>query len=472
MFPVGYYRGWRRGAHYTRLAAGVNTPPHKSFLARTTRRYHNAFMSTPRLIATLVVHAVLERGESLRAAWADDKHTLGVRDRALAQELIFGALRYGWRLDALINALVNKPLRDESVRAALWVGLYQLLYMRVPPHAAVAETVNVLRGLHKPWATGLVNALLRRTLREGAALLSQLDKVSSVRYAHPLWWLEALQESWPQDWERIAQANNAHAPLTLRVNRLQITRTAYMARLAAAEIEAVQALAEEAVTLITPQHVESLPGFGAGEICVQDAGAQWAATLLNPQPGERILDACCAPGGKTAHLLERAPTARVLALDNEARRLTRVTDTLARLSLHAECRVADAGAPATWWDGEYFDRILLDAPCSASGVIRRHPDIKYLRRPTDLPVLAQQQTRLLHALWPLLKPGGVLLYATCSVFPTENEERITHFLADTPDAAILPIVVPGARALPHGQQIFPGDLNMDGFYYALLTKTK
>ncbi len=399
--------------------------------------------------------------------------TLPHNERALTQELCYGVLRYYPRLAFLAARLLNKPLKrkDLDVQQLILIGLYQLIYLKVPVHAAVAETVAATRLLGKDWAAGLVNALLRGFQRGAAPLLAQADADPVAHYAHPFWWLTQLQSDWPAHWQDILDANNQRPPMTLRVNALRNSRDDYAAQLQAAGIIAHPVpLAPQALTLEKPVDVAQLPGFGDGAVSVQDAAAQLVAPLLNLAPGQRVLDACAAPGGKTAHLLESESQLQVQALDSDAQRLTRVEDTLRRLQLAAELRHGDAADPQDWWDGKAFDRILLDAPCSGSGVIRRHPDIKLLRTAQDIVALAQQQRRLLDALWPLLAQGGILLYATCSVLMAENQHNLAQFLATHSDAREQPIDTDWGHTQTPGRQLLPGEHGMDGFYYARLMK--
>lgn len=426
-----------------------------------------------RSAAARVVDQVLAKGRSLAAALPPTLDSVPPAARGLTQELCYGTLRWAPRLEALAARLLDRPLRerDGDVHALLLVGLYQLLYLDVPPHAAVSLTVEAAAKLKKEWARGLLNGVLRRLLREQERLLAAVDGSASAALAHPAWLLARFEQDWPEDWRAIACANNARPPMTLRVNRRQGSRAGYLARLEAAGIAATAvAQTPDAITLATPCPVEQLPGFADGAVSVQDAAAQLAAGLLQLTPGQRVLDACAAPGGKTAHMLETCPEIEVLALDSEAERLRRVAENLKRLQLSAELCAGDAGTPATWWDGKPFDRILLDAPCSGSGVIRRHPDIKSLRRPEDIAALAAQQARLLRALWPLLAPGGILVYATCSILTAENAGQVAAFLHDEVQAQELPITAPWGRAVAVGRQILPGENGMDGFYYAVLRK--
>jgi 16S rRNA (cytosine967-C5)-methyltransferase len=334
----------------------------------------------------------------------------------------------------------------------------------------VAETVNAVNALERPWAKGLVNAVLRRAQRErdqSAAVLSE-----AAQWSHPGWLLQRLQSAWPEEWQAICAANNQAAPMTLRINRRRAARDAYQEMLAARDsVAEFTAYSPDGLRLERPLPVTALPGFSDGWVSVQDEAAQLAALLLAPQPGERVLDACAAPGGKTAHLLEVQPELDgLLALDQSAERLVRCSDTLRRLGLRADCQVGDAAQPEHWWDGRPFDRILIDAPCSATGVIRRHPDIKLLRRPDDIDRLRAQQQDILEALWPLLRPGGRLLYATCSVLPEENTQQVRDFLQRHPDARERAIAAPWGRPQQAGRQILPGEAGMDGFYFACVEK--
>ena len=427
----------------------------------------------PRLAAARALGAVLAGKASLGSALPAQLDKVEPRDRGLTQELAFGAARWQPRLALLAEQLLHKPFKaaDKDLEALLLVGLYQLLYTRIPAHAAIGETVGCVDKLKKSSAKGLLNAVLRRVQREGEALLAALEKDPAARTAHPRWLQKALKAHWPADWEAICAANNSHPPLTLRVNRRHGSRDAYLAELAAAGIAAHACpFSTDGVQLASPCDVTSLPGFAEGQVSVQDEAAQLAADLLELKPKLRVLDACCAPGGKTCHLLEAEPTLDVTAVDLEESRLTRVRENLARLKLDAKLVAADARAVGQWWDGQPFQRILLDAPCSATGVIRRHPDIKLTRQPEDIAALASLQGELLDALWPTLEVGGVLLYATCSTLPTENSEVIEAFLARTPGARELDIPGPFGVKQPHGRQLLAQVDGHDGFYYAKLIK--
>jgi len=424
--------------------------------------------------------AAVHQGRSLDAALAEVFSALPpslAGERALIQEMTYGALRWHFQLLPLLSSFLEKPIKesDADLKALLIVGFYQLLHMRVAPHAAVKETVEAVVVLKKNWAKGMTNAVLRRLLREELQIRARIDADENLALAHPAWLLARIKTAWPDNWRAIAAANNARAPLTLRVHLGKITRAAYLERLTGAGI-AAHAVPDmdSALTLESPVAVESLPGFAAGEASVQDAAAQLAASLLDAQPGERVLDACAAPGGKAAHLLERTPQTSLVALDVDAQRLERVRENFERLGLTGSIAQGDAARPADWWDGRPFDRILLDAPCSATGVIRRHPDIRLHRTPADIGRLAATQARLLDALWPLLAPGGKLLYVTCSILPEENTQQMAAFLARQPDAqAWIPAhaaLERHARPAGTGFQILPGSADMDGFYYAGVTK--
>ncbi len=430
-------------------------------------------MST-RAIAAKTLTQVLQRKQSLSQALPVQLAKLDPpRERALAQELCYGTLRWHLRLEALLGKLLKEAPKDRDLHSLLLLGLYQLIYLNIPAHSAVDETVNACGALHKPWAKALVNAVLRNYLREAARLLAETDHKESARHSHPAWLLSALKQAWPHDWQAIAAANNTHAPLWLRVNARRITRDAYLQKLAVVGIGAHAAMhSAHAVVLEKPLAVEQLPGFAEGLVSVQDAAAQQAAYLLDVKPGQRVLDACAAPGGKTCHILELEPALLELqALDSDAVRLRRVQENLTRLRLNARLLTGDAASPRAWWDGKPYDRILLDAPCSGSGVIRRHPDIKLLKSAADIAALAARQARMLTALWPLLKNGGIMLYATCSVLPEENEQQVRKFLDAHNDAGAEKIVWPWRAAMDTlGAYILPGEQGMDGFYYAKLCK--
>ena len=428
----------------------------------------------PRLAAARALAAVLSGKASLNSSLPAQLDKVEARDRGLTQDLAFGTARWQPRLSALAEQLLQKPFKsaDADVQALLLVGLYQLLYTRTPAHAAIGETVGCADKLKKPWAKALLNAVLRRAQREGNELLSALERDPVVRTAHPRWLQKSLKAFWPEQWEAICAANNAHPPMILRVNRRHHSRDAYLQLLAEASIQAAPCqYSRDGIVLAEASDVRNLPGFDQGWISVQDEAAQLAADLMDLAPGQRVLDACCAPGGKTCHLLEaEAGLQQVVAIDLEAKRLTRVRENLDRLGLDAQLIACDARDTASWWDGKGFQRILLDAPCSATGVIRRHPDIKLTRQAEDIPALASLQGELLDALWPTLEVGGILLYATCSSLPTENTEVIDAFLARTPGARELDLATAAGLRQPHGRQLLAQEGGHDGFYYAKLIK--
>ncbi|RRW67670.1 16S rRNA (cytosine(967)-C(5))-methyltransferase RsmB [Pseudomonas fluorescens] len=428
----------------------------------------------PRLAAAKALAAVLSGKASLNSSLPTQLDKVEDRDRGFTQDLAFGTARWQPRLSALAEKLLQKPFKaaDADVEALLLVGLYQLLYTRVPAHAAIGETVGCADKLKKPWAKGLLNAVLRNAQRESETIFAELERDPVVRTAHPRWLQKSLKAFWPEQWEAICAANNAHPPMILRVNRRHHSRNAYLALLGEAGIAATPCVySRDGIVLEAAADVRSLPGFAEGWISVQDEAAQLAADLLDLAPGQRVLDACCAPGGKTCHILEAEPAlAGVVAVDLEAKRLVRVKENLERLGLDAELIAADGRDIDKWWDGKPFQRILLDAPCSATGVIRRHPDIKLTRQPDDIVALAQLQGELLDAMWKTLEVGGILLYATCSTLPTENTEVIAAFLERTPGARELDLATAAGIKQPHGRQLLAQQGGHDGFYYAKLIK--
>ncbi len=434
----------------------------------------DATLISPRLAAIHGLQQVVDNGRSLSEVMPQALAQVNARDRSLTQALCFGVCRLYPQLEFLLHQLLEKPLkkRDSDIRLAILCGLYQLRAMRVPDHAAVSETVALATTLNKTWARGLMNAVLRNYQRKQTELNLALEQNPVAHFAHPQWWIDKIRSAWPGHWQAILEANNQPPPMALRVNARKLTRTNYLAQLQRAGIQARPlAHCEHGLILEEAISVEQLPGFSEGAVSVQDGAAQRVAAVMRPHSGDRILDACAAPGGKTAHLLEQQPElAELVAIDVDEVRLLRIHENLLRLGLQATVCVGDAATPSAWWDGNPFDRILLDAPCSASGVIRRHPDIKLLRRPADLPQLVQNQSDMLDALWPLLKPGGMLLYTTCSVLPEENSEQIRRFLVTHPDAQYLPLATAWGHSLSLGTQTLPGEDEMDGFFYAHMEK--
>ena len=427
-------------------------------------------------LAALTVRRVLD-GSALPVALAlfapAEKEAQG-RRRALVQELAYGTLRHWGTLDAIVRRLATKPIADPALHCLVAVAIYQLEHMRAPPFAVVDHAVNAAATLTRPAAKALVNALLRRFLREREALTAAVLPDPVARWSYPQWWIDRVQREYPEDWQALLAAGNARAPLVLRVNRRVTAREALLAAFDAAGLAGTPA-GEYGVIVEPAGAIRAMPGFAEGAFSVQDLGAQLAAPLLQVLPGQRVLDACAAPGGKTTHILELADV-ELDALDSDEERLARVRDNLDRLRLAGrQVRVVagDAGAPVDWWDGRPYDRILADVPCTATGVVRRHPDVKWLRREADSESFSRQQTRLLDALWTCLAPGGLLLYATCSVFDAENEAQVNAFVARHPEALRETIIFPpevarcGAQLLPS----LPGaSHNQDGFFYARLRK--
>ena len=424
--------------------------------------------------AARIVDAVVTDGRSLDAALADTDAGISLADRPMLRMLCYGSLRFHWRLRAQLRQLLDRPLkaRDSVIESLLVIGLYQLSDTRVPDHAAVSMTVEAARLLRRPKYAGLMNAVLRNFVRRKIA--DQEPVCAEARFNHPQWLIDRLQKDWPDHWQGIIEANNDRAPMWLRVNALHMRAADYL------EQESVRgellAGLEHAVRLATPMPVDELPGFADGQVSVQDAAAQLAAPWLLAGGGKRVLDACAAPGGKTGHLLElMGPGADLTAIDSDAERLAGVDENLARLGLTATVMAADASKPGEWWDGQAFDRILLDAPCSATGVIRRHPDIKLLRRDGDIAALARRQRAMLEALWTVLEPSGRLLYVTCSVLAEENDAVIGGFLAAHADAEENRLlhdynIHDLMHDKPCGFQVLPGTRGLDGFYFACLEK--
>jgi 16S rRNA (cytosine967-C5)-methyltransferase len=431
------------------------------------------YLADPRLIAVRNVMAVLD-GRSLDSVLDGMPPEIDPRDRALAAEMSFGVCRWYRRLDAFAGLMLHKPLkqRDLDLHVLILVGIYQLLYSRVPPHAAVSTTVNGAQSLGKGWARKLVNGTLRRLQRETAALSTEVDRDPVLRFALPDWLYRQVEAAWPQQSERIFAAWQQRPPMTLRVDRQRLSRADYASQLADAGIAAQpHPGVATALVLDAAVPVDRLPGFDRALVSVQDAGAQLAGDFLDVAPGQRILDACAAPGGKTLDILQRVRANHVVALDVDRQRLGRVEQNLGRAGLHAELACGDAAAPdGNGWSAARYDRILVDAPCSATGVMRRHPDIRLLRRQGDIAALVGRQAAILDALWPLLEAGGRLLYVTCSVLPDENERQIDAFLERHADA--LPVDLPLSVGTPTGKgvQLLPGIDETDGFYYAALQK--
>lgn len=421
-----------------------------------------------RSMAAQAVEQVVEKGQSLSNVLPAMQQKVGDKDKALLQELCFGVLRSLSQLEWMIKQLMERPMtgKQRTVHYLIMVGLYQLLHTRIPAHAALAETVEGAVVIKRPQLKGLINGVLRQFQRRQEELLAEFSQ-SELRFLHPSWLVKRIQNAYPQQWESILEANNQRPPMWLRVNRNHHTRDSWLALLAEAGLTGLAHTDyPDAVRLETPTSVLALPGFEQGWVTVQDASAQGCVRYLQPQNGEQILDLCCAPGGKTTHILEVAPEANVMAVDVDEKRLSRVYDNLKRLGMKATVKQGDGRYPQQWCGEQQFDRILLDAPCSATGVIRRHPDIKWLRRDRDIAELAQLQSEILDAIWAHLKPGGTLVYATCSILPEENQQQIAAFLARTPNAVLSET---GTAEQP-GLQNLPGAEEGDGFFYAKLIK--
>jgi 16S rRNA (cytosine967-C5)-methyltransferase len=430
-----------------------------------------------RQLALKICHSVLTQGQSLSSqldrqlAQLDDP-----RDQGLCSELCYGFCRYYFVLSAALKPLLKKPLKgkDVDIQVILVLGLYQIRFMRVDDHAAVNETVNLVLRQKKSWAKGLVNAVLRNYLRQIPSDPSERQQLTEQeqQIAYPQWMREQMINDWGPDASTVFEAANRAPPMMLRVDLTQTTREEYLHILADSQVEAsAHALIPTAIILQQARAVDQIPGFDDAQVSVQDAAAQIAAPLLDCRPGMRVLDACAAPGGKTLHILQATSDLDLVALDQDANRLQRVAQNLQRAGQQAKLICADAAQTDSWFDGEPFDRILLDAPCSASGIIRRHPDIRLLRKAADISQLVQLQARLLDAMWKLLKPGGQMLYSTCSIFRAENELQIAAFIERQSDCMETPVnSVQWGRQRPHGRQILPGFNDMDGFFYALLEK--
>jgi len=395
------------------------------------------------------------------------------RDRGLASEIVNGVLRWRWQLEYFISRLLTKPLKpkDADIQLILMMALYELTECRTPDYAIINEAVELVRAAGKKWAAALVNAVLRNFTREKEVLLASIDQ-DAVRYSHPAWILQKLKEDWPEHWQQIAEANNQRPAFWLRVNQRQYEASEYRQLLIDNNLESeLSTLADHALKLAHGVDVRTLPGFAEGAVSVQDVGAQLSAQLLGVAVGQRVLDLCAAPGGKTCHILERYQAlGSLLAVEVDAQRMLRVSENLQRLKLEAELKVADARAYQQWWDGDAFDRILIDAPCSASGVIRRHPDIKTLRRESDIVQLVALQAEILLSAWQMLAVGGELLYVTCSVFRDENERQMVRFLEQNSDATEISISHEWGQPCRHGRQLLPGEQDADGFYFCRLQK--
>jgi len=422
-----------------------------------------------RALAAKVCFAVVDKGKSLSEEVPKQTANIEGKDKGLVQALCYGVLRHLPELENHVRHLMDKPLKGKQrvCHFLLLVGIYQLKYTRIPDHAALNETVSATSSLKSRHLKGLVNAILRSYLRDSTVSTNSLS--NSVIYNHPSWFIKRLTAAYPDCWQQILTANQQQPPMWLRINTQQTSTESYQAQLAPLEIEVADIESKSgAIKLTQAVDVSKLPNFAAGMSSIQDAAAQQSARLIDCQTGERILDCCAAPGGKTCHMLERTPDIKqMIAIDVEEMRLARVQENLDRIGLKAQLLSADATEPDVWWDGQQFDRILLDAPCSATGVIRRHPDIKWLRKSEDIDTLVALQAQILKKMWSLLKPGGTLLYATCSILPEENSKQIQQFLTQQHDASLVDLPEYNGEI---GWQILPGDQDMDGFYYAKLKK--
>lgn len=436
-------------------------------------------MAKPNLIkgartnAALILNEVVVQQRSLNTALAHYLPQVDEKDRGFCQQLCYSSLRYYPTLQFIVHQLIKKPFKakDKDIEQLLILGILQLRFLNTPDHAAISETVDASKKLKKVWAGGLLNACLRNYLRQQEQINQKLLANEPANYAHPSWLLNLYQRDWPESWQQITEANNKQPPMMLRVNQQKVSREAYLQQLESQQIAAsIIEATEDGILLDQPCDVFKLPGFEQGLVSVQDGSAQLATSILNIKPGQRVLDACAAPGGKTCHILETSPDNDVTAIDISADRLLQIQQNTDRLGLHATLVAADAADTNNWWDGQTFDRILIDAPCTGSGVIRRHPDIKLLRHPEDIDTLASKQQALLDNLWPLLKADGLMVYTTCSAFKKENEQQIEAFLQRHPDAEEVKLSSAPATPRPFGYQRLPGDDVMDGFYYACLRR--
>lgn len=432
-------------------------------------------MTSARATAAKIVHSVCYDHQSLTDAMADLQSN---PDAAIIKEMCFGTIRFWISLIALLNDLLETPIKkeDKDIECLLCIGLYQLIHMRIPDHAVVNETVSATRDLKKPWASGLLNKLLRLAI-EKKQNDNLLTRGITAQYAHPNWIIEKIKLAYPENWESILESNNQKPPLFLRVNTTKISTSDFLKLISSHDLphKKIEGLSD-GVELTAPTPVEKIPGFFEGFFSVQDASGQKVVEYMDLQSDHFVLDACAAPGSKTTHLLEKHPDLKKLVcVDLHADRLKKIENNIKRLQLpikNVSLFASDITNLSAWWDNTLFDRILVDAPCSASGVIRRHPDIKLLRKKTDIPVLAEMQYHILNTLWETLKPHGKLIYTSCSIFPDENDAVIQLFLSAHPNAIHQPIKNDWGTPTPFGQQILTGDRNRDGFYYAILEKTK
>ncbi len=423
-----------------------------------------------RAIAAKCIFKVIKQRVSLDSALENlDPQS---KDYAFIKELCFGTLRWYHRLNKISDQLLLSPLpqKHTDILCLLLIGLYQIIYLNTPSHAAVSETVAATRELKKSWASALINKTLRKYLEQHKIIQKILEPIEEAYFSHPQWLIDELRKAWPQDYKSILKENNQRAPMTLRVNTQLIARDEYLKLLPEESLPKLT----EAIELRDAISAQKLPGFTSGQSYIQDLAGQLAAHFIKPAANQRVLDACSAPGSKTTHILQlQSDLKELVALDISDKRLTQLSENLKRLRFNTnsiKLIAADASDLEAWWDGELFDSVLLDAPCSGTGVIRRHPDIKILRQKSDIQNQSELQAKLLKVLWPLIKPGGHLLYSTCSILPVENEDQISRFIDSHSDAQNISLNCDWAHPLKYGIQIFPGDNNADGFYYALMQK--
>jgi 16S rRNA (cytosine967-C5)-methyltransferase len=427
-----------------------------------------------RLQAVLALKEIIGDRKSLNYALPHHTRDLAPQERGMAKQIVFGVMRWSPRLQFQLKQLMKKPFKgkDSDLQCILLAGIYQMSNMNVNDYAAINESVELTRKLNKGWASKVINGVLRNFQRQQEELQTKTNDDLAARWAHPQWFIKEVKAAWPTHWKEILEANNQQAPMAIRVNQRHQSRAEYCARLDEIELGyQLNPFNDTGLRMAQAVDVFKLPGFEEGDVSVQDSAPQLAADLLDLQPGQRVLDACAAPGGKTAHILEnQAELKEVVAIDKKKNRVAMIADTLGRLQLSATLVVGDAAKTDKWWDGEQFDRILLDVPCSATGVIRRNPDIKFFRQAEDVASVVLEQQRLLDDIWPLLAPGGQLVYATCSILPQENSQQITQFLAKQDDAEEIPIDANWGLPCEHGRQVLPGMDDMDGFFYACLRK--
>ncbi len=427
-----------------------------------------------RLIATQIIEQIIDEKITLSKALSNNESFKQAgKDKALIQEISYGTSRWYIQLEHILTQLLQKNIKkkDTRLKYLLMIGLYQLRYMRIPSHAVVSETVNTCKKINMEWAKGLVNAILRRYIREKEKLDSLVNNIETTRVSHPNWLIKQLKNDWPDQWQNILDENNQRPPMYLRVNQLRLDRDSYLGKLNETDIKAIATpYCSDGILLEQAKDIEQLPGFSEGEVSVQELAAQLAANLLNLKSEQHVLDACAAPGGKSAHILESQTGLYLTCVEKDSTRAKKLFETLERLNLNATIKVSDINDLDNWWDKKQFDRILLDAPCSATGVIRRHPDIKLLRTPEEVSNICELQEMLLNTLWQTLKPGGLLLYVTCSILKQENSAQINKFLVSNKNCSLKSIEASWGVDTGYGRQIISGQDNMDGFFYACLEK--